>query len=1534
MRKIFTSFIAVLLTTICAVAQLPYNTVMTQSHFDDGNTKIASSGDNAWDDGVRLGGKSTSILNFSGPAYNWDDKYIIIALSSNGIPHHLTCNTSTNSNSTSDTKFYVATSSDNKTYTEKWSSDERNNTIDLELAKDVKYIKLCYSANFAGYFKNIKVSELIEVKDPAKKTLDAGTAEINTENTSVSTTMEWCNTPAFNLSITGEGASQFTASISNNASKGKYGTATISATYKHNVLGTHNATLTISNGAFTKEIALTGTTTKKTPYLLWRTDLEEKLPLNEVVTDPAYSPNGQNLPIIYSSSDEEVLKINGNSFITVAEGTATITASTEETDEYNAATPVTKTFTVTVKKIQSIVWSDNLTRLKIGDQPITLTAVVQLVDSTGNKYDAPERTALLTYTSADKNVVSVSDSVLTIVGEGETTLTAEVPGDDEQAIEPASVTIPVKVRQPSIGCEDEILLNNNSEHELFSMSTDKPELSTSTFVINTSLGVPGQLTFQHKGEKFFLGNYKGTIKAQQSTNGGSSWTDIAGSEVTPTTGTYKTHTVSLDRKATHIRFVRPQGGEGYHYVKGIVVTPAQYLETDITSISENSILGATILKNININYSNVKDEDLAVSKSHPNVLISNEYFDVECGDFGTKTLQVGIIPTEIGTINDEIVIEDAVSGMKTIVPITINVKRDNQTISWEQDLANIYTTDTLTLNATAKTKVYYISSDSTIAYAEGNVLKIHKHGQVTITAVAPQDEKFEQATLSKDITINAVQPTVSVWPTVEPIAYAQALTQDLLIGGKAEVEGDFYWNTELNQTRVPGTHDLPVRFMPTDTNYYAPVYSTVAVTINKSAQSIVWNDSFDNITVTDSIVLNASAQTKVTYKVSDMELAYITDNNVLYFHRGGTVQVTAYAEEDAYYLADTLARELEILPAYPTIVTYPTASPISYGQKLSESLLSGGEASVSGSFAWVDPAAELEAGKYHQNVLFTPDDQVSYKPVVIHVIVVVDPIDQTITWELNTLEVRQGQSLQFNAETSSKLPITYSVDNTALAKVENNTFYALEVGEVIVTATQNGSYIDEDGVVHTNYTPADPISKTITIVPQQSPQTIEWNDNIDTIKTTDNITLSAIAETPIHYLSSDSTIAYVEADKLIIKRFGTLTITAVAQQTEDYDQAIREKEVNIVAATPSIIAWPTVQPVTYGTKLNVNMLQGGEAKVDGYFEWNTDLSQELVPGTYTLGVRFVPANLNIYATVLDSVEVIVNKAPQTIVWNNNFENVSVSDTIVLNAYAQTTITYEVLDIDIATLEGNILSFHRGGTINVTAYAEEDAYYLANTLTRELTILPDKPIIVSYPTAHAITYGQTLSESILEGGEASTAGSFEWMDSLALPNAGADWQYVHFVPEDQESFSTVEFLIELEVNKAPQTITWELTNFVMKVGDVLNLTAVATSGLEVTYKLDDDTYAEINNNVLTALQVGTVTVTASQDGTYVDEFGDEYANYLAAEPVLQTITIVAKDINTGADMIFNEVQAAKVIRDGRLYIIRNGHIYNANGQVIE
>lgn len=969
--------------------------------------------------------------------------------------------------------------------------------------------------------RNVKVTMATYADAPGATEWTAPTATVGSPDESASTTMEWCNTSPFTLSMTGD-VSHFTYSISNNASAGNYGTATISATYKHNVAGTHNATLTITTALGTHTIKLSGTTTKKNASITWNLS-ETKLPKGKIVENAAKANSGNT--VTYTTSNDTVIKVinDGTALQAVGLGTAEITATVAENDEWFGASDK-KTFTVTNKTIQTIAWNDNLTRLKVDDEQVTLSATVYLVvdAETNEKVYSEERTARLTYTSADDKVVSVSGNVLNIVGEGETTLTAHIAGDENY--EEASVVIPVKVRQLSTGCDDALLLNYPTEIEFFEMNTG--QITKGAIALNTSVGVPGQLTFQHKGEYWTFGikYYKGSIKAQQSIDGGNNWSDIAGSEVTPTVGTYKSLTVSLDRRATHIRFVRPEGGEGYHYVNAIVVTPAQYLETSVSSISENAIIGDIITKDITINYANMKDE-VMLSNTHDDVQLSTTGLGNDCGAFGTTTIQVTIKPTQIGTITDEIVIADAVSGKQVRIPVNVAVNRNTQTITWEQDLANIHTTDNITLNAKAKTEVYYTSSDSTIAYAEDNVLKINKHGQFTLTAVAPQDENYEQATVSKEITINTVQPTVSTWPTVEPIAYKQALTTDMLIGGEAEVEGYFdWWNTELNQTLVPGTYDLDVRFIPTNANYYAPVGGTVSVTINKSAQTIVWDDSFENITVTDSIVLTASAQTQVTYEVSDTELAYITEN-VLYFTRGGVVLITAYASEDDYYLA--------------------------------------------------------------------------------------------------------------------------------------------------------------------------------------------------------------------------------------------------------------------------------------------------------------------------------------------------------------------TETV-----------------------------------------------------RELTILPAKPNILVKPTAKAITYGQTIGESLLEGGEASVLGTFNWLDSLAMPNAGTYWQYVRFTPDDQESFKPVDFQVEVHVNKATQTITWELTNFVMKVGDVLNLTAVATSGLEVTYTLDDDTYAEINNNVLTALQVGMVTVTASQDGTYVDEFGDEYTNYFAADPVSCFITIVAKDVNTGTDLTFPEVKATKIIRDGRLYIIRNGHIYNVNGQVVE
>lgn len=839
--------------------------------------------------------------------------------------------------------------------------------------------------------------------------------------------------------------------------------------------GEHSGTITISDSTSIATISVSGTGEKRAQTITWNiADADTKLPLNKIVENAAKATS--ELPVNYTSSDETIIKIinNGTAFQAIKAGTATITATQDGDNVWKAATADSKEFTVTAKQIQSIVWEGgNLTRLKTGSEPITLSAKVQLTINaeTGEKVDSPERTARLTYASANSNVVSVSGNVLTIVGEGETTLTVNVPGDE--FYEAASVNIPVKVRQPSAGCEDVLLLNNNSEHQLFSSNVTKPELTTSTFAINTTLGIPGALTFIHSGEEYKAPvintkHYNGSIKAQQSTDGGNNWSDIAGSEVTPTVGQYNTLTVQLDRKATHIRFVRPSGGEGYHYVSGIVVTPAQYLETSLFSINETAIVGEIITKDIVINYANVKDEVLIAHNEDVNtVSISETGLGNDCGDFGKHTLKVTIIPAEVGTITDNIVISDAVSKMNVTIPVTVDVRRNTQTILWNNADAEILTTADITFDAEAETKITYTSSNTEVADVdvEGNKLVIKTEGEVIITATAEQDNKYEAATLTKKYIISKATPAIVSLPTVEAITYGATLEAATLNGGETDTEGTWQWNADLTQVLNAGTHELAVQFIPTNAAWYNTLDSKVTVTVNKADQTIAWDFTTTEMTVDDVLTLSATALAgEVTFALTGD--AATLEGNTLTAVKAGEVTITAsQAGNYNYNAAEEVAHTITIHKTTPTITAWPTLNDVVYGATYGEALqLVGGEASVEGAFSITNMPADLAqvpaVGEYTFGIVFTPAKAESYNEVSDSVTLQVTKQLQTIAWDFADQELLIGNTLTLSA-TAPAGEVSFAIQPAeGVASLEGNTLTALAAGTVTITATapENENY--------------------------------------------------------------------------------------------------------------------------------------------------------------------------------------------------------------------------------------------------------------------------------------------------------------------------------------------------------------------------------------------------------------------------------------------------------------------------------------------
>lgn len=949
------------------------------------------------------------------------------------------------------------------------------------------------AATLSRYFKNVKVTMFSGTMAPSKTSLNFGAAGYNTTgSTSAYTqtfTIDWSNMSA--MSISGLNNTQFSATISNNSSAGKYGTATVTVTYKHDKVGTHNATLTIGG----KSVSLSGTTNKITPYIVttptvetitygqtisnsqlgtglvkadlinavgtvvpgtWTIDENgqtvstsggqnatvhltftpsnqntynviqttqtmfvrsaatitwtsaysaEKptIPVGKTIENAA-STNANGATVTYSTSDPDVIVIEneGTTFRAIAGGEATITASHGVTATHGSAS-ISKTFKTTYKDIQVIVWTDRFDRLTTEMTSKNLLAQVWIENPvSGERTYSAARTALLEYSVEDNTIVSIpaNSTTLTIHKKGNTTLTASVEGNDQY--ESASVTMEVKVRDPSAGCDDPLLLDiknngtNDYLYRLFSDDTKKPALYSDEYAIDVAQGqVPDKLSFGHKGEEYkviglsFWTYYSGTIKAQQKVNG--NWVDVENSIVTPEKSQWHTKEgVQLDEGATHIRFVRPQGGEGYHYVKDVEVTMKHFIRTATPTVDFGNTIkvNSSEYKDVVINYSNAKGSLQVINPFTKDVTVSDDYIDIdECGAFGSDTLRISFSPTTATEIDDYIVVKDPVVGNSSALSIRVkaDVQRADQTIKWNPE-TNISTIDQILLNGTTNGQEYgqmniigyeVTNNDGVISITDG-VVTILKPGTVTITATQNGSANYEAATpVVKNFTISAETLTILEAPVASDITYGQTLSASTLSDGSVEdskhnpVAGSFSWQAASTQPNAGSAQNFIVVFTPDE--------------------NAAWYN-----TLTTSVAVNVAAATPVAT---------------------------------------------------------PSAANIVYGQKVSESLLSS--EGTEGKWSWTDEKAEavLDAGTYNDLAVHFKPSSGNYTELDATVSLTVEKAAATLSWTAAPAELEYNAvGTVYSASSVSDGAITYSI-------VSGNTYAEIDALTGVLTILEPGQTV-------------------------------------------------------------------------------------------------------------------------------------------------------------------------------------------------------------------------------------------------------------------------------------------------------------------------------------------------------------------------------------------------------------------------------------------------------------------------------------------
>ena len=147
---------------------------------------------------------------------------------------------------------------------------------------------------------------------------------------------------------------------------------------------------------------------------------------------------------------------------------------------------------------------------------------------------------------------------------------------------------------------------------------------------------------------------------------------------------------------------------------------------------------------------------------------------------------------EAGSHSGEIIISG--EGREARIAVSGTTSKYDQTLAWPQTLTECIATDELSFNAYASSglEVVYQTSDPAIAEVEGNVLRIHSSGTITITATQPGNYKYNAANSEqKTLVIHKADPTISL--SVDDITYGQHLSEAVLHELIGAVPGTLTW---------------------------------------------------------------------------------------------------------------------------------------------------------------------------------------------------------------------------------------------------------------------------------------------------------------------------------------------------------------------------------------------------------------------------------------------------------------------------------------------------------------------------------------------------------------------------------------------------------------------------------------------------------------------------------------------------------------------------------------------------------------------
>lgn len=543
--------------------------------------------------------------------------------------------------------------------------------------------------------------------------------------------------------------------------------------------------------------------------------------------------------------------------------------------------------------------------------------------------------------------------------------------------------------------------------------------------------------------------------------------------------------------------------------------------------------------------------------------------------------------------------------------------------------------------------------------------KVGKTAKVKVNVTGA--DNYEDYTITVILTVEAkLTPSPEGALTLSPaeITYGEKLGA-IAISGTMQadgrtVAGTFTWQ-EPDTVLDAGTHaGAAWKFTPDDTKTYVEATGTVAVQVNRAAQSAA-------VSMADYTYNDAPSAPSLTYQVGDGRAVYYygTENAA----SGGTkwedVQPTTldagtyymYAvigETDNYKEFTTAAVRFVVEKAAPDY-TKPSGLTAKYGQRLGDIQLVNPEGNLAGTWSWQAPETVLEQlGTQSFDADFRPDSD-NYKGVVDAAIdVTVGPADGR---NLKTVELVQkytdtdehtyapdwsvlpkGQQWTFDSEASEVLPRQdFAADGSLLT-------YAIPEGKALgdqITITLKASCANYEDFTITLHI----------LLREKDDQAALRVTGGTTVVYGEKLQLGSSGGSgtgKVAYAVTNGTgEAVIDPDTGVLTpvKVGIVTVSVTKAEDKDYKEAVSDAV--IVTITK---ARPTGQPnytkiITRGKTLDDAALTLADSTIspaDGVLEWVDDAGNVL-PGSTRVKAntaykwRFTPADGN-YTTLSGEIE--------------------------------------------------------------------------------------------------------------------------------------------------------------------------------------------------------------------------------------------------------------------------------------------------------